>query len=205
MTAVQMHPAPVPHQERNAHVIRLAGRTSLFDEADDVLHLYEIMSGSIMIFKLLSDGRRQILEVLRAGDFAGLTRGDTYGYGALTLCPCTLRRYDRQAATTSPFMQQRLSRYLLERQDAVYAHALLLGRNSAAERLAMFFAGPAHLKDAEFDVHLSLREVSEYLGLRPETVSRQINRLCKLGLLSRSGWGAYRVKDRHALSALASV
>lgn len=205
MTVLNFDAALAPRPEREAVTLKLAARKGLFDQADTAHHIYEITNGSVMIFKLMSDGSRQILEVLRAGDFTGLTRADTYGYSAVTLCPCTLRRFDRRCAVTSQAMQKRLAAYLLERQEAIYAHTLLLGRKSAAERLAVFFAGPDHLKGREHDVYLTLREVSDFLSLRPETVSRHINRLCKLGLLSRSGWGAYRVKDRSALMALAAA
>jgi CRP/FNR family transcriptional regulator len=204
MTVLDFDAAVSARPERDALTLKYAARKPLFDQAGTAHHIYEITSGSVMIFKLLSDGSRQILEVLRAGDFTGLTRAETYGYSAVTLCPCTLRRFDRRSAATSPAMQKRLANYLLERQEAIYAHTLLLGRKSAAERLALFFAGPEHLGEREHDVYLTLREVSDFLSLRPETVSRHINRLCKLGLLSRSGWGAYRVKDRGALMALAA-
>lgn len=205
MTVLDFDAALAPRPERETVTLKLAARKSLFDQADTAHHIYEITSGSVMIFKLMSDGSRQILEVLRPGDFTGLTRADTYGYSAVTLCPCTLRRFDRRYAVTSQAMQKRLASYLLERQEAIYAHTLLLGRKSAAERLAVFFAGPDQVKGREYDVYLTLREVSDFLSLRPETVSRHINRLCKLGLLSRSGWGAYRVKDRSALMALAAA
>lgn len=203
MTALAINIDAGAHSsEREGHSIRLAARRSVFDQGDRAHHIYEITSGSVMVFKLLSDGDRQILEVLRAGDFTGLARSENYGYSAITLCPTTLRRFDRRCASTSHVMQKRLAAYLLERQDAIYSHTLLLGRKSAAERLAVFFAGPENLK--EHEIYLTLREVSDYLSLRPETVSRHINRLCQLGLLTRSGWGAYRVTNRAALVALAA-
>jgi CRP-like cAMP-binding protein len=205
MTMLDIDAGASARPEREALTLRYAARTPLFDEADTSHHIYEITSGSIMNFKLMTDGSRQILEVLGAGDFTGLTRAETYGYSAVTLCPCTLRRFDRRSAVTSQAMQKRLAAYLLERQEAIYAHTLLLGRKSAAERLAVFFAGPDRSKGREHDVYLTLREVSDFLSLRPETVSRHINRLCKLGLLSRSSWGTYRVKDRNALIALAAA
>ncbi len=41
--------------EREALTLRYAARKPLFDQADTSHHIYEITSGSVMIFKLMTD------------------------------------------------------------------------------------------------------------------------------------------------------
>ena len=45
-------------------------------------HLFNITSGSVRVYRLMPDGRRQITGFLFAGDFLGLTTGGTYDFSA---------------------------------------------------------------------------------------------------------------------------
>src|SRR5208282_4581545 len=42
---------------------------TIFGDGDDALYSYKVVSGTVRLCKLMSDGRRQIAEFLRAGDF----------------------------------------------------------------------------------------------------------------------------------------
>src|SRR3546814_8120800 len=53
----------------------LAPGQALFEEGDPVLHVYNVTAGTLRLFRLLSDGRRQIVGFGLAGDFVGLSAG----------------------------------------------------------------------------------------------------------------------------------
>lgn len=188
-----------------AHPLKIEARKAIFEEGDPSHHIYEIASGVVMTYKLLPDGRRQIFEILRHGDFIGVSHAPAYGHGAQTLSKCQLRRFNKVPFLGGVPNQARLLQFMIDRREAHYAHALVLGRKSAAERITLFFAEFGGNTLADTELHISLREMSDYLGLRPETVSRQVASLCKASLISRSRWGTYRVKDHAGLQALANA
>src|SRR3546814_20370890 len=75
----------------------LAPGQALFEEGDPVLHVYNVTAGTLRLFRLLSDGRRQIVGFGLAGDFAGLSAGGAHPYGAeavneVELCQFPSRR-----------------------------------------------------------------------------------------------------------------
>lgn len=185
--------------QRPAQLVKLHARKVVFEDGCPSDQVYEIVSGVVMTFKVLADGRRQILEILRPGDFLGFSHAQTYGHTAQTLSKCLLRRYSQHAFLSATSNQVRLLNYLIGRRDTHYAHALVLGRRSAAERISLFFAEFGGTGQAGEEVHISLREMSDYLGLRAETVSRQVSHLSKAGLIARSRWGTYRVVDKQRL------
>lgn len=187
------------------HVLKIPARKVLFEDGDPANHVYEIVSGAVMTYKVLPDGRRQIFEILRPGDFLGFSQVHTYQHGGQTLSKCELRRYPQQSFLATSGNQSRLLSYLIGHRDTHYIHTLVLSRKSAAERIAFFFAEFAGSETGAEGVHINLREMSDYLGLRPETVSRQVNVLCKANLISRSRWGTYRVTDLPGLVALANA
>lgn len=197
--------APRAAPRQGSQTLKLGARKTLFDEGEPAKDIYEIISGVIITYKLISDGRRQILDLLRPGDFVGFTLGAFHGHGAQTLTTCELRRSSRQSLFSTGSDQSRLMSYLVGHRDQHYDRAVVLARSSAAGRLAAFFCEFGGTGAAGEDVQLSLRELSDYLGLRPETLSRQLAKLSKAKLIVRSKWGTYRVSDLDRLAKIASL
>ena len=52
---------------------RLEPHEILFHEDDRADHVYEVASGTVILYRLLSDGRRQVVDILGAGDLFGLS------------------------------------------------------------------------------------------------------------------------------------
>eukprot|EP01035_Chromulina_nebulosa_P045171 gene45171-61197_t len=57
----------------------------LVREGDPATNLFNITAGAVRVYKLLPDGRRQIVGFLFAGDFLGLATGDRYAFSAEAL------------------------------------------------------------------------------------------------------------------------
>src|SRR3712207_858993 len=71
-----------------------AGRT-LFEEGDPAEQVYTLTSGMLKLYKLIADGRRQIVGFLVSGDFLGLAFGRTYVYTAQAITPVTVCCFKR--------------------------------------------------------------------------------------------------------------
>lgn len=181
--------------------LHIPARADIFCDTDAAQHFYEVESGSVMLFKILPQGRRQILDIVGPGDFFGLSIGETYDDCASANTPTHALRYEHDELRHSPDLQRRVTEHLLRQQQAQRAHMLLLGKSSAAERVAGLFVEDGW---AQKCANLTLTEIADYLGLRAETVSRQMSHLSKAGLVSRSRWGAYVVRDADGLRKMAA-
>lgn len=183
------------------HITFLAGEV-LVREGDAATHLFNITAGDVRVHKLLSDGRRQIVGFLSAGDFLGLATGDRYAFSAEALGPgaaCRFRKADyRKVLRELPELEHALLDRAAHELKAAHDQMLLLGRKTAMERLASFLVGLSELaRRAGGDGRLvalpmTRAEIADYLGLTTETVSRVTTRLKTRGVI--------RLLTMHSLS-----
>jgi len=177
-----------------AEVIRLKSGAALIREGEPAPHIFNITSGSLRVYKLLPDGRRQITGFLFAGDFLGLAIGETYVFSAEAMEASTVCRFRKGPFRVLVANSPPLERMLLDRTSHELAAAqnqmLLLGRKTAIERMASFLLDlPGHdptRPSAPGHVRLPMKrgEIADYLGLTIETVSRVLTRMKVKGLIS---------------------
>lgn len=186
------------HKDYNLRPTRHPQHSVLFYEGDKAERLYELDEGVVMLFKLLPDGRRQVVEILNAGSVFGLSAGDVYDCSAESLTPVKVSALDRNSLETSPSLQQHVTRCLLTQMETLHDHAVLLGRKSAMERVSTFLmrmvpnrggfgcSGPEEegKEDSRaITLHMTRQEIADYLGLTIETVSRVISEMKRRGLI----------------------
>ena len=168
-------------------------------EGDAASRVYEVIEGAVMLYKLLPDGRRQVVDVLGPNDVFGLPRGSTHDCNAETLTKTVLRVFDRKDAETRIEVQNHISRCLMAQVEKLHDHAVLLGRKSAFERVASFLfrcipdcsgtkcdGSGSHRGAAQNVIVLTMtrQEIADYLGLTIETVSRVISDFKRKGLIA---------------------
>ena len=161
----------------------------VFFEGDPATNIYEVADGSVMLYKLLPDGRRQVVEILGPGDMFGVPAGDVYDTSAETLTETLVHMMSRKDAESSDAMQQHIKKCLISQVQNLHEHAVLLGRKSAHERVASFLihfvpnrgdfscTGPSKGDEDQSVVtlHMTRQEIADYLGLTIETVSRVLS------------------------------
>jgi CRP-like cAMP-binding protein len=186
-------PAP-PGTRRDLH---LAPRTLVFLEGDEARSLFQVVAGAVMLYKLLPDGRRQIVEVLSDGDVFGCSPLPVRDCSAETLRATHCVALDRALVERSPALVRWLSERLRAQLCALHEHVILLGRKSAMERVTSFLMrcipgrgrhgcpGPP-AEDDRADIRLTMmrQEIADYLGLTIETVSRSLTKLKRRGIVS---------------------
>lgn len=187
--------------------------TPLVREGDPAQHLFNITAGSVRVYKLLPDGRRQIVGFLYAGDFLGLATGDRYAFSAEALEPVKVCRFRKTEYRRLLHELPELESALLERASHELAAAqeqmLLLGRKTAQERFASFLLDTArrHVRagGAPDRLHLTMTraEIADYLGLTTETVSRVTSRLKVSGVIRLLSLSDIAILRPAALEALA--
>jgi CRP/FNR family transcriptional regulator len=177
-----------------------------------------VLSGVIKLSKLLPDGRQQIVALLFPGDFLGRPYRAEFPYAAETatevhLC-CYGRTYFEGFLREQPELKQTFLEQTLDSVDAARDWMLLLGRKSAREKVAALLltilhrtaqpcADCEHEPRSQLTLPLSRTEMADYLGLRLETVSRQLKQLETAGAVKRIDPRRISIANTAALADLA--
>lgn len=188
-----------------------AGETVVF-EADQAANVYTLKSGLLRLSKLLPDGRRQIAGFLFPGDFLGITMEEEHAFTAEAIAPSTLCRFSRarfdEFVAAHPSLERRLYAVAAHELAAARQQLVLLGRKTATERVTSFLlmlAGRCSVRDdnGAVDLPVSRIDMADYLGLRIETVSREISALKAARVIQLTGRQSFRIVDLARLEQLA--
>ncbi len=187
-----------------------AGRT-LFDEGEPAEDVFSLTEGMLKLYKLLSNGRRQIVGFLVPGDFLGLAFGRGYAYTAEAVTPVAACRFKRQQFLAMLDDCPELEKEILSRTTTELAAAqeqmLLLGRKTARERVASFIVALARRRQLDpgqpLDLPMGRADIADYLGLTIETVSRTLTLLRKQRLIELDDRHSLRIRQPAALAAVA--
>lgn len=164
---------------------------TLFEEGDTADDVFTLTEGMLKLYKLMTDGRRQIIGFLLPGDFLGLAFGRTYVYSAEAIIPTAVCRFRRPQFMDLLADFPSLEKEILGRTSTELAAAqeqmLLLGRKTARERVASFLAALARRSRtngrASLELPMSRADIADYLGLTIETVSRTLTSFRREGLI----------------------
>ena len=167
--------------------------TEIFGEKEPADYVYQVMTGAVRSYKLLSDGRRQIGAFHLTGDIFGLEIGSDHRFTAEAIIDTTVRLMKRRSLERVAESDVTVARNLLSMTTSNLRHAedhmLLLGRKTSLERVAAFLIEMDRRSTAAGVLALPMcrRDIADYLGLTLETVSRALSRLHDLEVLDFVG------------------
>src|SRR5580658_1975029 len=184
----------------------------LFAEGDEADSIYEVVRGTVRLYKLLLDGRRLIIAFLSAGHLLGLALDGIWVYTAEAITDVTVCRYRRTSferlVDEVPGLATRLLAVTSDELRAAQERMLLLGRKSAMEKVASFLvlmAGQHGSDDAqEVAIPMTRSDIADYLGLTIGTVSRTLTKLIRRGVIAIQIADRIEIRDRDDLEELAS-
>lgn len=180
----------------------------IFGEAEPAEYVYEVISGVVRTYKLLSDGRRQIGSFHLPGDVFGLENGDSHRLAAEAVTDTTVRLVKRSSLEKAAMTDVGLARKLWTMTAGELKHAqdhmLLLGRKTAMERVATFLLEMDRRLAGAGIVALPMtrRDMGDYLGLTLETVSRALSQLQSQGVVGLSTAREIVLRNRQHLRDL---
>ena len=185
---------------------------TLFAEGDEADSVFEIVQGTVRLYKLLPDGRRLITGFLSAGKLLGLAPEGNCIYTAEAVTNITVCRYKRAALERlmdeAPGFAKRLLAVTSHELRAAQDQMLLLGRKTAAEKVASFLLmmaeGQSDEDADELDVPMTRSDIADYLGLTIETVCRVLSKLKQDKLIALESKSHIRICDHDRLEELAS-
>lgn len=223
-----LRPLPlfVAHSAEELSVVQSLKRGELVTEADHTLihegqtdaPLYTLLHGWAFRFKTLSDGRRQILNILLAGDFIGVQQkmGDAAAHGVVTLTPARFCVFKRDALWTlhreHPTLGFNVTWLTAHEESLVDETLLSVGRRSAEERIAtlliLLFKRAAALQadggSSGVPWPLTQQHVADALGLSLVHTNKTLRKLERRGLHQIID-GRLHLRDAKALVRLADL
>lgn len=182
---------------------------------EEMTHVGSLVSGVAAISLSLEDGRKQILGILLPSDFVGrpghpFSTYDVVAETQVEMCRFPIASFEKMLSQ-SPALAPRLLEKTFDELDTAREWMLLLGRKTAREKLATFLHMLAtrmmrlQLMSAEqhiqFELPLTRKVLSDYLGLTMETVSRQLSLLSMDNIISIKGQRQITIHDMPALVA----
>jgi CRP/FNR family nitrogen fixation transcriptional regulator len=184
------------------------GASEIYGEGEPVEYIYKVLSGAVRTYKLLSDGRRQIGAFHLPGEFFGLEAGKDHQFSAEAISESEILVIKRSAVFAMAGRDASVGRELwsLTAADLARAqdHMLLLGRKSAAERVATFLLEMSRRASVSGTVELpmSRQDIADYLGLTIETVSRTISQFVSSAFIQLASSRRIVVRNPLALRRL---
>lgn len=171
----------------------------LFREGDEFKQAFIVRSGAVKTYQTLENGEEQITGFMLPGDVFGLEglAAQQHSSGAIALettsvCAVPLQnlfRINVEARVAERQILTLLSESML-RKDA---HSMMLAMNKAHERIAAFLVDVSDrlhrrgLSAREFTLPMSRSDISRYLGMSQETVSRAFAKLIGEKLIDTEG------------------
>jgi CRP/FNR family transcriptional regulator len=200
--------------ERIARHVHLAPNEALFTVGQPATSVHTLTAGVARLYKLLPDGRRQVIGFALPGDFLGTAPSDRYSYSvdavdSVSACRLSVEAFAHFIAQR-PHLLLRINEFAARELTLAQDQMLLLGRRTAEEKVAAFLVGwrrrQAQAGDEQQTITLpmSRQDIADYLGLTIETVSRTLTRFEREKLLIIIA-GGVRMLDPTRAEAIAAA
>ncbi len=191
-----------------------ATKDLLFAQGEAASRVFSMSEGVVRIYRLLPDGRRQVVGFALPGDFLGLTLQDSHALTAEAIEPvvaCSFPRAGfRRLVDGNHFALRRMNRLVSLELSAAHDRMMVLGRYTAEEKMAAFVLAwrerqrPRIPGAKTIALPMSRRDIADYLGLTIETVSRTFTRLERSGVI-RIVAGGVQVSSEARAASLAAA
>jgi CRP-like cAMP-binding protein len=188
-------------------------RDHVFREADRASHVYKVEVGHVCVYRMVHDGRRQVIDFAYPGDFLGLGALGTHAANAqattrsrIRCVPvATLHEVARHDPRLGLELYEAMSRELLRARELLFT----VSQRTAAERLAGFLLALSRRNERRGDhsdeivLPMTRTDIADFLGLTIETVSRTFTRFRNDGLIDLEQCILVTIRDAVALAAIA--
>lgn len=209
-----LDPTDLAEFERIARHVQLAAGEALLTAGEVAHSVHSLTAGVARLYKLLPDGRRQVIGFALPGDFLGIAASERYTFSADAVNTVTACRLSREAFAQfieqRPHFLLRINEFAARELMLAHEQMLLLGRRTAEEKVASFLVGwrqrLAQIGDIRQTIALpmSRQDIADYLGLTIETVSRTLTRFEREKMLIIVA-GGVRLLDANRAAAMAAA
>ena len=187
--------------------IRFERNAEVYGENEPAEYLYQVISGAVRTYRMLDDGRRQVVAFYLPGDIFGVEAGEVHLSSAEAIGESLVLMARRSSVMMRADREKDLARQLwmltVRELERVQQHSLVLIKN-AEERVAGFLLEMANRCADRITIELpmSRQDIADYLGLTIETVSRTFTQLVQSGAITLETSRRIQFRDRAALNRL---
>ncbi|MBS3804357.1 MAG: fumarate/nitrate reduction transcriptional regulator Fnr [Oleiphilaceae bacterium] len=172
---------------------------NIFKQSDPAQSCFAVRSGAVKTTMLNSSGEEQITGFFLPGEIIGLesiscARHACSASALERTSVCELpTNHMEELASTLPSLQHHFFGLLGAEIQNSQQHAMLLSKNTAEERIASLLLSLSsrferrRLSSREFTLPMTRSDISNFLGLAVETVSRVMARFQTQGLIQAKG------------------
>ena len=206
-------PSGLEQRLAQASLRRVEAKEFVFAEGDPTTHIFQVETGAVALYKVLCDGRRQVVGFAYPGDLIGLGAEGEHVMNAQAIKPTRLRCLPvtalNQIARQDPRLGFKLYEALARELAATRDLLLTTGQRSATERVVSFLLAFSRRNERNaqdpctFDLPMTRADIADFLGLTIETVSRTFTKLRVMGLIELPQSSSVRIKKLAELQGLA--
>jgi CRP/FNR family transcriptional regulator len=173
--------------------------TILFQQGEVFQSIYAVRTGALKTYTITSSGEEQITGFHLASELIGLSGYDrgTYPLSAkaletTTVCEIPIDQLD-QLSDEMPELRRQLMRNMSGEIRHDQNMMMLLSKKNAEERIASFLMDVSErfvrrgFSHSQFRLSMSRVDISNYLGLAVETISRVFTRFQRNELIATAG------------------
>jgi CRP/FNR family transcriptional regulator len=184
----------------------------LYREGDAFGALYVVRSGSLKTFVQDDAGQMQILGFHLPGEIVGMDAlasdrhmSQAEALERSSICELPYTRLQKMVAEV-PALNRQLMRIISREVVEEHRHLVVMGKQPAQERLAIFLASLADRYNrlqrdgTRLTLTMSRSDIANYLGLVVETVSRLFTRMEEMGVLEVNRKAVHILRPEHLAS-----
>ena len=157
----------------------------LFFVEEKVLNFYVVLEGAVKIFIADEDGVETVLQIIGAGKFINDVFGDSFQASAQALTDCTIlviqARQIREFLKKNLNLAENLLIETAEKNAELLSQLTQIKLTNSKQKVGQFLLGRAFEKNSSKSKNIELQceksVVASYLGINPETLSRNLQKL----------------------------
>ncbi len=201
-----MEPGPIREAVADSYIQRFTKDTPIFFHGEPANRFFILLSGWVKVYRDTADGHESVIGVFTRGESfaeAAVAKQATYPANAtvveearmLTIPADRFMRHVKK----NPILAMNLMTDMSNRMRGLVRQVEQLSARSSAERLAGFLLQLCKSQNGKAVVSLPLDKslIAARLGMQPETLSRSLAKLRRIGIETRGS--QVHIMDVHAL------
>lgn len=191
--------------------IEFQDKKAIFLQEEQSKNLYNITKGNVKIYRLLTDGRIQIIGFLYPGDFFGSYQKGKYNYSAESIGDLRVCVFKQSSLDDYLEKNMKLAKELLHMTSHELTLAqdrmMVLGKMNASERVVKFILNISNQRlrigwqNNPISIPMTRQDIADYLGLTLETISREFTKLKTANVIKFLSSKQIYITDRDKLSS----
>ena len=167
----------------------------LYRAGEEMTSLYTVKTGAFKANIDSADGQENIVGFFLPGELIGLDgiasgqyQCDIIALGDAYVCQLSYHEFQR-ISNQLPVLREEILSISSENLTTAQKMLFYIGKRPVEERLAMFLIGLSQrygargLSNLRFQLSMSRHDIANYLGMAPETISRQFKKMQDQGLI----------------------